>query len=131
METISSDLVIAGAGPAGATMALMLAGSGLKVTVVDKDRFPRNKICGDALSGKVLSILKRMPADFPRHEANGSCSVLRGRRVRTAITYGNSCRDRPTRPGRRLHKSPVRQANRLDSRTISFIMEGEVVSRIG
>src|SRR5512133_2007336 len=63
METISSDIVIAGAGPAGATMALMLAGSGITVTLVDKDRFPRNKICGDALSGKVLSILRRMPAD--------------------------------------------------------------------
>ncbi len=63
MQSLETDVVIAGAGPAGATMALMLAGSGLKVMIVDKDRFPRNKICGDALSGKVLSILKRMPGD--------------------------------------------------------------------
>ena len=61
MNNISCDIIIVGAGPAGTTMALMLAGSGLQVTIIDKDRFPRDKICGDALSGQVLSILKRMP----------------------------------------------------------------------
>jgi geranylgeranyl reductase family protein len=61
VQDIRCDIIIVGAGPAGATMALMLAGSGLEVTVIDKDRFPRDKICGDALSGKVVSILKRMP----------------------------------------------------------------------
>ena len=55
------DLIIVGAGPAGATMALMLARSGLRVAVIDKERFPRDKVCGDALSGKVVSILRRMP----------------------------------------------------------------------
>jgi menaquinone-9 beta-reductase len=63
MQEIITDVIIAGAGPAGATMALMLAGAGMKVTVVEKDRFPRGKVCGDALSGKVVSILKRMPGD--------------------------------------------------------------------
>ncbi|MEZ4774740.1 MAG: NAD(P)/FAD-dependent oxidoreductase [Bacteroidia bacterium] len=52
------DIVIVGAGPGGATCALALAGKGLKVAVVDKATFPRDKICGDALSGKVLSVLK-------------------------------------------------------------------------
>jgi geranylgeranyl reductase family protein len=61
VRTINGDIIISGAGPAGATMALMLAGSGLRVTIIDKDRFPRDKICGDALSGQVVSILKRMP----------------------------------------------------------------------
>ena len=57
------DLAIVGAGPAGCTLALNLAGSGMKIAVFDKDQFPRDKICGDALSGKVISILKRMPGD--------------------------------------------------------------------
>ena len=33
---------------------------GLKVCLVDKARFPRDKICGDALSGKVVSILHEL-----------------------------------------------------------------------
>ncbi len=55
------DVIIAGAGPAGLTAALKLAGSGLSIAMLEKDVFPREKICGDALSGKVTSILKRMP----------------------------------------------------------------------
>jgi geranylgeranyl reductase family protein len=51
-------VIIAGAGPGGAACALSLAGSGLRVALLDKARFPRDKICGDALSGKVVSVLK-------------------------------------------------------------------------
>ena len=61
MAEYDVDLVIAGAGPAGCTLALSLAGSGLRIAVIEKDVFPRHKICGDALSGKVLSVMKRMP----------------------------------------------------------------------
>ena len=55
------DLIIAGAGPAGCTLALHLAGKGLRIGMFEKSTFPRDKICGDALSGKVLNILKRIP----------------------------------------------------------------------
>lgn len=60
----SFDLIIAGAGPAGCTLALNLADSGLHIAVVEKDVFPRKKICGDALSGKVLNVLKRLPGSI-------------------------------------------------------------------
>ncbi|MEO0897351.1 MAG: geranylgeranyl reductase family protein [Bacteroidota bacterium] len=52
------DILIIGAGPAGTTAALKLGTSGLKVGLIDKAVFPRDKICGDALSGKVVSALK-------------------------------------------------------------------------
>ncbi len=55
------DIVIIGAGPAGATLALSLAHTGLRIAVFDKARFPRDVICGDALSGQVLNVLRRMP----------------------------------------------------------------------
>lgn len=58
------DIVICGAGPAGCTLAIHLASHGLRVAVFDKNRFPRPKICGDALSGKVLNILKRIPGNL-------------------------------------------------------------------
>jgi geranylgeranyl reductase family protein len=53
----SFDLVIVGAGPAGAAAALYAKRHGLSVCLLDRDRFPRDKICGDALSGKSLAIL--------------------------------------------------------------------------
>ena len=52
------DLVIVGGGPAGATAALYASRLGLKAILVDKSIWPRDKICGDALSGKVVDMLK-------------------------------------------------------------------------
>jgi geranylgeranyl reductase family protein len=54
------DICILGAGPGGATAALHLANAGQRCLLLDRATFPRDKICGDALSGKVLSELKRI-----------------------------------------------------------------------
>jgi menaquinone-9 beta-reductase len=54
------DIVIIGAGPAGATAAWHLLGNGLRIALVDKSTFPRDKICGDALSGNTLYELKKL-----------------------------------------------------------------------
>lgn len=51
------DVVICGAGPAGSTAALALGRSGLKVAMLDKDVFPRDKICGDAIAPYVPKVL--------------------------------------------------------------------------
>ena len=61
MAEYEFDILIAGAGPAGCTMALNLAPKGLRIGIIEKDVFPRHKICGDALSGKVLNVMKRIP----------------------------------------------------------------------
>lgn len=55
-----ADVIICGAGPAGTSAALTLANSGLSVALLDKASFPRDKICGDALSGKVVSVAKHI-----------------------------------------------------------------------
>lgn len=52
------DLIIVGGGPAGSTMALSAAKQGLKVLLVDKEKFPRDKICGDALTVSSVEILQ-------------------------------------------------------------------------
>lgn len=66
----SYDLIVVGAGPAGATAALYARRSGLSVLLLDKARFPRDKVCGDALSGKAVTILRELgllekAADLP------------------------------------------------------------------
>jgi geranylgeranyl reductase family protein len=50
-------VIIIGAGPAGAACALRLSKSGYKVLVIEKDIFPRDKTCGDALSEDVINQL--------------------------------------------------------------------------
>lgn len=44
------DVVIVGAGPAGALAALRLAGAGASVLVLERARFPRHKLCGDTIN---------------------------------------------------------------------------------
>jgi menaquinone-9 beta-reductase len=53
------DVAIAGAGPAGALAATILARAGLRVTVFDRARFPRHKLCGDTLNPGALAVLRR------------------------------------------------------------------------
>lgn len=53
-------IIILGAGPAGSTTAIALAQRGIPSLLIDQSAFPRDKVCGDALSGKVLLTLKRI-----------------------------------------------------------------------
>jgi geranylgeranyl reductase family protein len=54
------DVIIVGAGPAGCIAALNLAKTKLSVAILDKASFPRDKICGDAISGNVTFELNRL-----------------------------------------------------------------------
>jgi geranylgeranyl reductase family protein len=57
------DVIVVGAGPAGATSAYELAGSGLKVLLLEKNSLPRFKPCGGGIS---LKFLASLPFDFSR-----------------------------------------------------------------
>ncbi|MEL6867257.1 MAG: geranylgeranyl reductase family protein [Bacteroidota bacterium] len=61
------DVLIVGAGPAGCACAYKLAGKGLKIALIDKDRFPRDKICGDAVSPDVVNQLSRIDPELGAH----------------------------------------------------------------
>lgn len=63
------DVIITGAGPAGAACALSLKHSGLRVLLLDKASFPRDKICGDALSVDVLNQLPLLSENLPQEFA--------------------------------------------------------------
>ncbi len=53
------DVLIAGAGPAGCVAAIALARAGARVLLVDRARFPRDKLCGDTLNPGTLRVLGR------------------------------------------------------------------------
>jgi len=54
------DVVVVGAGPAGAATAILLAERGWSVTLLDKAAFPRPKICGEYLSPEAARVLDRL-----------------------------------------------------------------------
>jgi geranylgeranyl reductase family protein len=61
---LETGVCIIGAGPAGAAAALQLAQLGVGSIIVDKAVFPRDKICGDGLSGKVITALNRIDPEI-------------------------------------------------------------------
>ena len=54
------DAIIIGAGPSGTIAAMYLAKAGKNVLLIDKAKFPRDKICGDAQGRKAAKILKEL-----------------------------------------------------------------------
>lgn len=54
------DVIVVGGGPAGASAAYFNALEGRKVLLIERATFPRDKICGDGVTGKSLGILDEM-----------------------------------------------------------------------
>jgi geranylgeranyl reductase family protein len=77
------DVLVIGAGPAGASCAYWLAGAGWDVAVVERKRFPREKTCGDGLTPRAV----RQLADMGLEEALGGSHRYVGLR---ACGFGRS-----------------------------------------
>jgi geranylgeranyl reductase family protein len=54
------DVAVVGAGPAGSACAFYLAQAGLEVLLLEKERFPRDKICGEAVCSPAFPHLRQM-----------------------------------------------------------------------
>jgi len=65
----TADVIVVGAGPAGATTAFYLAQAGLDVLLLEKSQFPRDKVCGDGLTPRAVKTLVAMGIDVS--EENG------------------------------------------------------------
>lgn len=62
--TSEFDVIISGAGPAGCTAALALGSSGLRIALIEKERFPREKVCGDATPPYVPKVLNTINPEY-------------------------------------------------------------------
>ena len=86
------DLIIAGAGPAGSACAITAARAGRRVLLLDKDRFPRHKVCGEFVSAESLHLLQSLLGethcqDFAsRAEVPAARILLDGKSVSLPVT---------------------------------------------
>ena len=58
MEVV--DVAIVGGGPAGSTCAAFCAAAGLRVALIEREKFPREKVCGDCINPACLPVLQRL-----------------------------------------------------------------------
>jgi geranylgeranyl reductase family protein len=86
LEAAAYDLIVAGAGPAGSACAITAARAGVRVLLLEKDRFPRQKVCGEFVSPESLALLDGLlgdrklishaPVDSARIFVDGKCLRL-------------------------------------------------------
>lgn len=85
------DTVIVGGGLAGSTLAILLARAGRRVTVLEKVRFPRDKLCGEFLSPEAeltferLGVMAQVRALAPPALSEGWFTEARGRSARVPL----------------------------------------------
>ena len=70
------DVVVVGAGPAGAVTALCLARAGARVALVDKRNFPRDKACGDLIGPRGVRLLADLDLEPPGARRLGDMIVI-------------------------------------------------------
>lgn len=110
---LDTPVCIVGAGPGGAATALKLSYLGIPCILIDKSVFPRDKVCGDAISGKVTTLLNRLdPEIMQRFRALptqigvwGICFIAPGRRelrLPFAVDYSQTDAPPPGYVARRL-----------------------------
>lgn len=94
----TTDVLIAGAGPAGASTSIFLSKEKIRHIIIDKAVFPRDKVCGDALSGKTIGMLKRVHDNWQQHFFSDSNKALECNGIQF-IAPNNTSLDIAFRPG--------------------------------
>ncbi|UCD35518.1 MAG: geranylgeranyl reductase family protein [Nitrospiraceae bacterium] len=83
------DVIIAGAGPAGSTAGYLLAGAGLRVLIIDRRTFPREKLCAGLITHKTVLLMERVYGESPSSlREQGIINYTSGR-------YEIYCREKP------------------------------------
>jgi flavin-dependent dehydrogenase len=89
------DVIVCGAGPAGTVAATVLARGGARVLLLDRARFPRDKLCGDTMNPGTVAILRRLglTGGFEPEALPIDGMIVTGERgVRVRAAYGDGAR---------------------------------------
>lgn len=62
------DVIIVGGGPAGVSAAKVLKANNINFCIIEKNKFPREKLCGGALSSKTQSLLSELGFDIKEYK---------------------------------------------------------------
>ena len=76
IQKLETTAIIIGAGPAGAGTSFFLSKYGIPHIVIEKETFPRDKVCGDACSGKTALVINRANPDWLAEILNNGNSFL-------------------------------------------------------
>jgi flavin-dependent dehydrogenase len=92
LNNLNSDIIIIGGGLAGLVSAIHLSRAGLTVTVIEKNEYPRHKVCGEYISNEVLSYLQWLDADpmvtGAKNISRFLLSTTRGKTIETRLPLG-------------------------------------------
>lgn len=81
----SYDLVVIGAGPAGAATAISAARAGAKVIVFDRAPYGRDKVCGDGLTPRAVGALNELGIDLDDAHRIDGLRMIAGSKVRQLV----------------------------------------------
>lgn len=133
-----APVIIIGAGPAGCSTSLFLSQQKIKHVILEQSEFPRDKICGDALSGKVVEVLKKYDEGIIHRMASDPTHFLGSWGVKFVapngkaldIPFKQNISAEPHAPGfisRRMHFDQF-LVNQLDLEYAQLITKASVVS---
>ncbi len=87
-----NEVIIIGGGLAGLTAGIHLSGIGIKVIIIEKNTYPKHKVCGEYISNEVLPYLKSLNVNIeslnPTNISKLQFSTLNGKSISTKLPLG-------------------------------------------
>lgn len=107
--TCKVDALVVGAGPAGASTAILLAKAGWRVVLVERQVYPRQKVCGECLTAGSLALLDELGVGRAVRDKAGPELQRVGwmSHARTIVADFPPCNDGPYRYGRALGRDQL------------------------